>query len=148
MHIHPATVQKHLTLLQKKRIVNRRQPRYKTVFYSRCENARLQQLIDGFMKEIEKAFSKLPGEMSAIDKQLIEGSMTKAEGEKAIEILRSELAFLKGQIMNTLVRKVFKLLNDNLPEPLRGKDYYIGVFEEKPIHLVPRSVVEDKSVRS
>lgn len=145
--IGPNTVRDYLKILREEGAI-RRIGKPKEIYYHRCEGARLENLIEDFMEEMTTSLDAIPKEMSDIEKKLTEGSITKTEGEKAFEILSSEPAFLKSQIMNTLVRKVLKLLNDNLPEPLRGKDYYIGVFDEKPIRLVPRSVVEDKSVKS
>lgn len=140
------TVQRKIKELKERGFIERwkASKNQKGVYYRRYEGVRIEKLINDAMQDISETLDQLPGEISDIEKQLIEGSITKAEGEKAVEILRNEPAFLKGQIMNMLVRKVCKLLNDNLPEPLRGKDYYIGVFDEEPVRLVPRSIVEDE----
>lgn len=120
-----ATVAKYLKILEEKEEIERTQLSQKNVFYHRCENVRLQHLIDDFMKEIDKTLSELPGEISDIEKQLIKGSVvSKAEGEKAVEVFRSEPIILKQLILNKLADKIAALWNANLPKRLKGKLRY------------------------
>jgi len=144
MGMGPNTVQNYLNLLVEEGSVKLVAEKPKEVYYSRCERARIENLISEFMKEIDSTLSKLPVEMRDLEKQLIEGSRTKAEGRDAAKILRSEPVYLKSLIMTALLRKAFEMHKAMLHPQLRDKDFYLGYFDQS-LHLAWRSEVEGKA---
>jgi DNA-binding transcriptional ArsR family regulator len=135
------TVERKLRTFEERKLVFRRQESTRKVFYSRREDVRIEYLIKDFVKDISDTLNKLPADMKLIDSQLIDGSRTKKEGRESVKILNSIPAYLRINILRTLAHHVFKMLNDNLPEDLKGKEYYVGDFGRGLI-FVPRDDVE------
>ena len=150
--------------LAAKGFIERRQESQKKVFYRRREGVRIEYLINTFMQEIEETLKKIPEERKKIERKLIDGSTDRKMGRIAAKVFQNDPEYLrsigisdeeikeraehdlKSWIISALVRKVFKLFKDNtslknLPE---DEEYYIGVFDNEGIHLVPRSVVDAK----
>jgi DNA-binding HxlR family transcriptional regulator len=127
----PNAVERRLIEWEKKGFVKKRIVSPKKVYYRSCEDVRLEKLIDDFLNEIKENLRRLPGEYSDIKKQLIEGSLTRAAGEGAVEVLRSEPSFLKTMILTSLDNKILALLNANLPEKRKGKFCY----KRKLVHV-------------
>ena len=138
------TVERKLAALEKERFIRRRQKSQKEVYYSRREVARIEHFINDFLQEIDGTLSKLPVEMRDFEKQLIEGSRTKAAGRDAAKILRSEPIYLRSLIMNALLRKVFEMYKATLHPQVRDKDFYLGYFDQS-LHHAWRSEVEGKT---
>lgn len=141
MGIGPNTVQNYLNMLVGEGSVTAIAERPKEVYYSRCEDVRIKHLIDDFMQEIDNTLSELPLELRIVERKLEKGSLTETEGKKAVEILSHDQTYLKGLIVNTLYHKVCEMVKANLPDNMKGKEYYIGDFG-RGLHLVPRGLVE------
>ena len=91
----------------------------KGVYYRRCEDVRIEKLIEDTLQDISDTLDQLPGEYSDLEKQLRAGA-----GEKTVEVLRSEPSFLKTMILTSLDNKILALLNANLSEKRKGKFCY------------------------
>jgi hypothetical protein len=125
------TVEKYLEILEEEGSVNKTIENAKSVWYNRCEAARLKRLIDDFMGDLKRELSALPVRMTDFEKRLIEGSRPGSEIEKGIEFLRNDPAYLRGLIIDILQRELFKMLNDSIPAILKDKYCY-------DLRLVPR----------
>lgn len=136
---HPKTVQTYLERLEEKGIVKRIQKSYKTVYYKRCEDARIEKMIDDFAKEISDALQALPRKIE--DKPMPEGLST----EERNMIYRWKEGQLKARMIATLLRKIHKIFTSTFPEPMKPFEHYVGAFHDG-IHVVPRDYV-DKALK-
>jgi hypothetical protein len=145
--LHQNSVQRKLSELTKKEppLVYRRQESQKTVFYSSPQSIRVEHVIANFIQEISSILSKLPRiELRDAKNTLMDLSPSKEESRAIAEIMLRNPKFLKQWVLNTLLRQVYMLFKENLPTALREMDFYIGVFENESLKIVPRSEVERK----
>jgi len=117
------TVQRKIRELTERGLIERwrgSNKNLKGVYYRRCEGIRIERLIDNTLQDISDTLDQLPGgEMSDIDKRLMEGSLSVTEGKW------KDPAYLKSLIMFCLEKKILKFLDDNaLPDAFKGKYRY------------------------
>lgn len=137
------TVENKLKEFEKKGFVSRRQESPKAVYYSRRERVRIEHLINDFLKDIRSTLDRLPSQIDGIETQLreIDRSTPVSTRKQIATTLRNNPKFLKGKIVAALLRRVFKMLNDDLPEPLRDHEFYVGAFDDG-VHMIPRDLIK------
>lgn len=144
MGIGPNTVQNYLNLLVGEGSVKLVAEKPKEVYYSRCERARIENLISEFMKEIDSALSEVPIEFRDVERKLIEESSTEEEGKKDVERLRNDPRYLRSLIIDALLIKAVEMFRATFPPHLRDKDFYVGYFDHA-LQFAWRSEVEGKT---
>ena len=137
------TVENKLKEFEKKGFVSRRQESPKAVYYSRRERVRIEHLIDDFVKDIRSTLDRLPAEIDGIETLLreMDRSTPVSTRKQIATTLRNNPKFLKGKITATLLRRVLKMLNDDLPEQLRGHEFYVGAFDDC-VRMIPRDFIK------
>lgn len=120
-----STIQKYLESLEAEGVIKRIQKSHKEVYYRWCENVRLLNLIEGFIKEIDISLSELPE------------TLKENLAEKDLNALMNDETRLKSCVIAALIRKVHDLLRMVFSNPLSYTDFYVGVIG-KTVKIVPK----------
>jgi len=124
------TVERKLEKLTANGLIERRQLNGKCVYYRRCEEVRMQRLMEEFVRKIEGSLSTLPAAIGdwgkEIEKELVAKGVSVQEAKAIAEETVNARMVQEDAVLRRLASVTFELMRANLPAQLMNEEFYIG----------------------